>query len=196
MGCMTINTPLPIIQRWLLSLCLLAIGALLIAACGDDDGGSSATPTATDSAASPDGSARPTSPGRETLAPATEDVCSFFSEAEAELVVGALEGDPEEEDRDGVPACTWTGELGALTASLQQADSDDDAHDALIDIAGEDAQPALAGDEAFYTSDTSIAGRLGTFVYEASAESSIDDLQGKLIGILVRAVFRLPIEEE
>ena len=149
----------------LLPLLLIAAAVLVLAACGgDDDEFSDDGPTP--------------SPGRGDLSPGFtfeegRTACDILTDRIAASAIDNATADPAPSD-DGF-ACTWTGEAGELALAVRDAGSPEAAMDALSDI-DKDGDEVDAPGAAYFTSDSSTAGAIESYVFEINATAEKGNL--------------------
>lgn len=174
------------------ALVIVALAAMIFAACGDDDSGPTPTPDASGNTVAPVGTFDPNAtatsrPTRTATGGETNVVqpCSLISALDVQGMIGAVTTvTPKEAE------CNWVGDLGMLNIKYEKTDAQTSAAERLGQIAGSDAEEADVGDEGFFADDDTLTARKGVYVF--TLETTKQDAKDSLLALAQSAANNLP----
>jgi hypothetical protein len=170
-----IHTLLPLIS-------LVAIAALVFAACGDDDD-DAATGTPTREAGTPIPVGQP-GDGRDPIGDSL--ACSLVTAFETSTFLGTEDLETEESNEDGVDVCNITGSGTTITIAVEEAETPEDAQ-AIVEESESD-KPIPYGDGGYVSDGTAIIS-YNTYVLSVSLDPESEVIADSLMR---NAVGRLP----
>jgi hypothetical protein len=86
--------------------------------------------------------------------------------------------------------CRYSGEQATFSVKVESQGTVAAADEFLAGLAGEDSEVALAGDEAYYLTDSTITGRKGIYIF--GVQTTRTDAKVELLPLAQEAANNLP----